>query len=117
MQSGLSEAKIQKMHHYETSDLSEREKMALRLADTLALDHHSIDTDFMTRLKAHFSEEEIIDLGMSIAFLFGWGRFIEAFAIVPDTWEEGVTCPWEPVSYTCKDRLRKIGAATGAIPT
>jgi alkylhydroperoxidase family enzyme len=98
MQGGLSEAKIQKMHNYEISDLSEREKMALRLADKLALDHHSIDTDFMTRLKAHFSEEEIIDLGMSMAFLFGWGRFIEAFAIVPDTWKEGAARPWEPAS-------------------
>ena len=98
MQGGLSEAKIQKMHNYEISDLSEREKMALRLADKLALDHHSIDTDFMTRLKTHFSEEEIIDLGMSMAFLFGWGRFIEAFAIVPDTWEEGATRPWEPAT-------------------
>ena len=59
------------MHNYEIWDLSEREKMALRLADKLALNHHSIDTDFMTRLKAHFSEEEIIDLGMSVAFWFG----------------------------------------------
>jgi alkylhydroperoxidase family enzyme len=72
--------------------------MAWRLADKLVLDHHSIDTDFMTRLKAHFSEEEIIDLRMSMAFLFSWGRFIEAFAIVPDAWEEGAACPWEPAT-------------------
>ena len=98
MQDNLTEDKIQKMHDYESSDLSEREKMALRLADKLAFDHRSLDDAFMARLKTVFSEEEVIDLGMAIAFLFGWGRFIEAFGIVPDGWQEGEAPPWEPVS-------------------
>ena len=68
MQGELTEEKIQKMHDYEQSDLSEREKMALRLADKLAFDHRSIDAAFMAHLKTQFSEEEIIDLGMSMAF-------------------------------------------------
>jgi hypothetical protein len=34
---------------------------------------------------------------MSIAFLLGWGRFIEAFGILPEAWQEGAT-PWDPVS-------------------
>ncbi len=98
MQGNLTEDKIQKMHDYEQSDLTEREKMALRLADKLALDHRGLDAPFMARLKAQFSEEEIIDLGMASAFLFGWGRFIEAFGIVPDAWPEDETAsaPWEP---------------------
>lgn len=100
MQGSLTEDKIQKMHDYEQSDLTEREKMALRLADKLAFDHRGIDEPFMTRLKAQFSEEDIIDLGMASAFLFGWGRFIEAFGIVPDAWPDdsgGATpTPWEP---------------------
>ena len=98
MQGKLTEDKIGKMHDYENSDLSEREKMALRLADKLAFDHRSGDAEFMTRLKVYFSEEDLIDLGMSMAFLFGWGRFIEAFGIVPDAWQEDAACPWEPAS-------------------
>ncbi len=100
MQESLTEDKIQSMHDYEQSDLTEREKMALRLADKLSFDHRGIDAPFMARLKAQFSEEEIIDLGMASAFLFGWGRFIEAFGIVPDAWpqpEDATSqAPWEP---------------------
>lgn len=96
MRAGLTEETIQKMHTYEQADLTERQKMALRLADKLALDHRSMDADFVARLREQFSEDEIIDLGMSIAFLFGWGRFIEAFGILPDSWQEKMARPWEP---------------------
>ena len=96
MQAGLTEDTIQKMHDYEASDLPERQKMALRLADRLSLDHRGIGAAFVARLREQFSEEEIIDLGMSIAFLFAWGRFIEAFGILPDSWQDGSVPPWEP---------------------
>lgn len=96
MQTGLTEDTIQKMHDYESSDLSERQKMALRLADKLAFDHRGVDAAFVARLRLQFSEEEIVDLGMSIAFLFGWGRFIEAFGILPDSWQDEGARPWEP---------------------
>lgn len=102
MQGNLTEDKIQQMHDYEQSDLTEREKMALRLADKLAFDHRGLDAPFMAHLKAQFSEEEIIDLGMASAFLFGWGRFIEAFGIVPDgwpdNWDETSPAPWDPTA-------------------
>jgi alkylhydroperoxidase family enzyme len=97
MRTGLTEATIQKMHDYEASDLGEREKAALALADRLAFDHHGLDAPFVARLRASFSEEELVDLGMSIAFLLGWGRFIEAFGIVPEGWQEGAR-PWDPLS-------------------
>ena len=100
MQGQLTEDMIQKMHDYEPSDLTERQKMALRLADQLSFDHRGIDAAFMARLKTQFSEEEIIDLGMASAFLFGWGRFIEAFGIVPDAWpgdgDATMPAPWKP---------------------
>jgi alkylhydroperoxidase family enzyme len=97
MRTGLTEATIQKMHDYESSDLSEREKTALALADRLAFDHRGLDAPFVARLRAAFSEEELVDLGMSIGFLLGWGRFIEAFGILPESWEAGAR-PWEPFS-------------------
>ena len=97
MRTGLTEATIQKMHAYEASDLPEREKTALALADRLAFDHRGLDAAFVARLRTAFTEEELVDLGMSIAFLLGWGRFIEAFGILPEGWQEGAT-PWDPVS-------------------
>jgi len=93
----LTEATIQKMHDYEASDLSEREKAALALADRLAFDHRNVDAALLARLRASFSEEELLDLGMSIGFLLGWGRVIEAFGILPQAWVEG-TEPWAPLS-------------------
>jgi len=34
---------------------------------------------------------------MTIAFMFGWQRFIKAFGMVPDRWnEESEVMPWEP---------------------
>ena len=97
MRTGLTEATIQKMHDYEASDLTEREKAALALADRLAFDHRNVDAALLTRLRASFSEEELVDLGMSIAFLLGWGRFIEAFGILPESWQDGAQ-PWAPLS-------------------
>jgi len=96
MRTRLDEATIQKMHDLETSDLTERQKMAIRLADKLASDHTSVDGAFVAGLREHFSEDELVDLGMSIAFLLGWGRFIEAFGILPDAWRDGAAAPWEP---------------------
>lgn len=95
MRTRLDEATIQKMHDFEASDLTPRQKMALRLADTLAFEHTSVDASFVARLREHFSEDELVDLGMSIAFLLGWGRFIEAFGVLPDAWEDGAPAPWE----------------------
>jgi alkylhydroperoxidase family enzyme len=97
MRTGLTEATIQKMHDYEASDLSEREKAALALADRLAFDHRNVDAALLARLRTSFTEEELVDLGMSIAFLLGWGRFIEAFGILPEAWVDG-TEPWAPLS-------------------
>ncbi len=40
----------------------------------------------MAELRRHFTDDQILDLGMTIAFASGWQRFIEAFGIVPDRW-------------------------------
>jgi alkylhydroperoxidase family enzyme len=69
--------------------------MALRLADKLAFEHTSVNAVFVARLREHFSEDELVDLGMSVVFLLGWGRFIEAFGILPDAWRDGGPMPWE----------------------
>ena len=46
----------------------------------------------------HFSEDQIIDLGMTITFASGWQRFMEAFGIVPDRWREGQPPPFHALS-------------------
>jgi alkylhydroperoxidase family enzyme len=90
---GATEDLVAKLADYEGSDLPERTKAALRLADKLSGDDRSVDADFMAALREHFSDDQILDLGMTIAFASGWQRFIEAFGIVPDRWQGGAH-PW-----------------------
>lgn len=80
------------MRHYEKSDLSEREKMALRFADIILTDPQELDEAFFKQLKEHFTEEQIIDMGMGVGFLHGTQRFIESMGIVPESYDEGAHC-------------------------
>ena len=97
MRRGATEDLVAKLADYEGSDLPERTKAALRLADKLSGDDRSVDADFMAALREHFSDDQILDLGMTIAFASGWQRFIEAFGIVPDRWTEHAPSPFQPL--------------------
>ena len=50
--------------------------VALEYADKLALDHHNIDDAFFDQLHKHFSDEQIIELGMMIGQFIGFGRLL-----------------------------------------
>jgi alkylhydroperoxidase family enzyme len=90
---GATEDVVAKLADYEQSDLPERTKAALRLADKLWGDPHAVDRAFYDDLRAHFSDDQILDLGMSVAFASGWQRMIEAFGIVPDRWNDASDSP------------------------
>jgi alkylhydroperoxidase family enzyme len=91
---GATEDLVAQLADYEQSDLSERTKAALRLADRLAGDRPTVDEAYYEELRRHFSDDEILDLGMTITFASGWQRFIEAFGIVPDRWRDGTPAPF-----------------------
>ena len=84
-----------KLADYERSDLPARTKAALRLADRLAGDHRSVDGALVGELRAHFTDDQILDLGMTVAFVSGWQRFIEAFGILPDRWRDSDHAPFQ----------------------
>ena len=94
MSRGASEDLVAKLSDYERSDLPERTKAALRLADRLTGAEPTVDPTFYEALRHHFSDDEILDLGMTITFASGWQRFIEAFGIVPDRWRDGAEAPF-----------------------
>ena len=94
MRRGASETLVAKLADYEASDLPERTKAALRLADRLTGERPDVDETFYEGLHSHFSDEQILDLGMTITFASGWQRFIEAFGIVPDRWRDGAPSPF-----------------------
>jgi alkylhydroperoxidase family enzyme len=94
---GATEDLVAKLADYESSDLPERTKAALRLADRLTTEHPSIDPSFYDELRRHLSDDEILDLGMTVTFVSGWQRFVEAFGIVPDRWPEDAPPPFHPL--------------------
>ena len=89
---------VAKLQDYEASDLPERTKVALRLADRLAGEQPRVDDDLHAQLRRHFTDDQIIDLGMTLTFASGWQRFIEAFGIVPDRWQDGAPPPFRALS-------------------
>jgi alkylhydroperoxidase family enzyme len=91
---GATEDLVAKLADYESSDLPERTKVALRLADRLAGDDPRVDAGLDAALRRHFTGDQLIDLGMTLTFASGWQRFIEAFGIVPDQWRDGGPLPF-----------------------
>jgi alkylhydroperoxidase family enzyme len=55
-------------------NLTDAERCAIDYADRFATDHLSIGDDTYEGLRRHFSEAEIVELGMTVAFFVGFGR-------------------------------------------
>jgi len=63
---------------FEKGDFTPRETVALRFATLMAQDHHKLDDAFFRELRAHFTDPEIIELGMVTGQFIGFGRLIAA---------------------------------------
>jgi len=85
---GLTEDLVNQLPDYESStQFSEREKAALRYADAFKKGEHAIDSDqIFAQLHRHFSDEEIIELGLFCAETDGVGKFVRSLNVI--SWEE-----------------------------
>jgi AhpD family alkylhydroperoxidase len=85
---GLSEDLVHEVLNNPASPrLAPRERAALEYADLFKSGDEAIDSDGVyDRLRRHFSEEEIIELGMLCAQTVGVGRLVRSLNIV--SWEE-----------------------------
>jgi alkylhydroperoxidase family enzyme len=80
---GATEAKIAAIDD-ETSDLlTPRERVAVRFAEKLAVDHRKIDDAFWAELRQHLSEPEIIELAAHATLYIGFGRLNEIIGVDP----------------------------------
>jgi AhpD family alkylhydroperoxidase len=68
----------------EAPDLSAAEKAALAYADAFATDHLAVNDATFARLREHFSEAQIVELGMTIAFFVGFGRLAATWDMVEE---------------------------------
>ncbi|WP_298172659.1 carboxymuconolactone decarboxylase family protein [Novosphingobium sp.] len=82
----------------EAENLTPAEKAAIRFGEAMATDHLRIDEAMYADLRKHFSESEIVELGMTCAFFVGFGRLAATLHMVeelPDAFRrEGPVAPW-----------------------
>jgi len=72
---GLTEGMVCSLEKpHEAPDLSAAEKVAIAYADLSANDHFSIGDETFAELRQHYTEAEIVELGMFIAYFIGYGR-------------------------------------------
>ena len=76
---GLGEAAVCQVADYEHSDLTPREKAAIRFAEYLAVNHHAIDQAFLDDLLQHFTEAELMELAWAIVSFLASGRLTKIF--------------------------------------
>ena len=58
-----------------SGDYSEQERLAIEYAEKFALDHRSLDDAFFARLRAAFTDAEIVELTAMIGNWLAFGRF------------------------------------------
>jgi alkylhydroperoxidase family enzyme len=58
-----------------------RQRLAIEYAERFALDHASMDDAFFERLRAVFSDEEVLDLTLCVAVFLGLGRSLTVLGV------------------------------------
>ncbi len=94
LEAGLSETDIEALEDYASSSLGPAEKAALMLADQMLLTNPGgqLDDALYTELRRHFSDAEILELGVVLGVLAGMAKFLFAFDLVA----REASCPIHP---------------------
>ena len=69
-------------------DLTAAERAALRFADLFATNHLAIDDAIYGELRNHFSEDQLVALGLHCALCVGLGRLAATWHVVDDLPDE-----------------------------
>jgi AhpD family alkylhydroperoxidase len=89
-----------------SANLDKREKAAIRYADRFLAD--TLDATAFDDVSRHFSDAEMIELGLLCALILGMGRFARSLDVL--TWEQA--CRIKPDLAVMNERL---GAAASAV--
>lgn len=77
-----AEQKYADVENWRTSPhYTERERLAIETAERFALDHLAMDDEFFERLRGSFTEDEIMDLLISISAFLVNGRLLRVLDI------------------------------------
>ena len=91
---GLDESLVCSLERpQEAESLSDAERAAIRYGELMATDHQAIGDAHYAELRRHFSESEIVELGMTCAFFVGFGRLAATWHMVEELPEAFQTAP------------------------
>jgi alkylhydroperoxidase family enzyme len=81
---GWSEDQIKDLANFEQrADFTDKEKVALRLAERVTRDAHTVDGQLWTELRQHFDEGEVVELLSAIGLFNYFNRFNDALQMEP----------------------------------
>lgn len=81
---GWSEDLLAHLAEFETrSDLSDKEKAAIRFAERMTTDAHHVDDALWNDLRRHYDEGEVIELACVIGLFNYFNRFNDALRMEP----------------------------------
>ena len=91
---GVSPAQVDAISDPEQGPFDEREKAALALADMMALTspRGRLTVDLYARVRPHFDDGELVELGVIMAVLSGMAKMVFAYDLV----ETEESCPFVP---------------------
>jgi len=86
---GVTEELYAHVDDPDAGDYSTQERLAIEYAEKFALDHRSLDDAFFERMRAEFSDAEIVELTAMIGNWLAFGRFQAVLDIAE-------ACGWAP---------------------
>lgn len=69
----------------ETEAFSPQERAALRYAEQLVKDAHGVSEDDYDTLRRHFTDAELVELGVLIALCIGFDKLISTWNLTPES--------------------------------
>ena len=91
---GITQAQVDAMDRYESGPFTDAEKAVIAYADQVKMTNHQgqLTPELLARLKAHFNEPEILELGVVMAVISGMAKLSFVLELV----EREPTCPFNP---------------------
>ena len=92
----------------EANDLSDAEKAAINYGELFATNHLAINDSIYDNLRKYFSEEEIVELSITVAWFVGMGRLAATYHMVeelPEAFQNDDTnqlTPWNEESIVVR---------------
>ncbi len=85
----VEESFIDAVTDWRTTDaFDDRTRLAAEYAERYAVDHHGLDDEFWARMSQHYTQQEIVELSMSIGSWLAFGRLnhvlgLDAICVLP----------------------------------